>query len=97
MRWFLGCRDRAFHRTETSLASVDRKAGFWETQAGELFNNRQQKALNRLLNGFEEKLTSSKGAGLAKSSQDMARRNIEGRGRTAPAATSGKKEMVRIW
>ena len=44
--------------------------------AGESFNDRQRKVINRLLDGFEGKLTSSKWAKLAKCSQDTAHRDI---------------------
>jgi Fic family protein len=76
MEWFLGCLDRAFDGAEATLAGVLRKARFWEAHAGESFNERQRKVLNRLLNGFEGKLTSSKWAKLAKCSQDTANRDI---------------------
>ena len=76
MHWFLGCLDRAFDGAEITLASVLRKARFWEVHAGESFNDRQRKIVNRLLNGFEGKLTSSKWAKLAKCSQDTAHRDI---------------------
>lgn len=76
MQWFLGCLDRAIDGAETTLAGVFRKARFWELHAGESFNDRQQKVLNRLLDGFEGKLTSSKWAKLAKCSQDTAYRDI---------------------
>jgi Fic family protein len=76
MRWFLGCLDRAFHGAEGILASVLRKARFGEVHAGEAFNERQRKVLNRLLDGFEGKLTSSKWASLTKCSQDTAHRDI---------------------
>jgi Fic family protein len=76
MRWFLGCLDRAFGGAEATLASVLRKARFWEAHAGESFNDRQRKVLNRLLDGFEGKLTSSKWARLARCSQDTANRDI---------------------
>jgi len=76
MSWFLGCLDRAFHGAEATLASVLTKARFWESHAGESFNDRQRKVLNRLLDGFEGKLTSSKWAKLAQCSQDTAHRDI---------------------
>jgi Fic family protein len=56
---------------------VLRKARFWEKHAGERFNERQRDALNRMLNGFEGKLTSSKWAKLEKCSQDTALRDID--------------------
>jgi Fic family protein len=76
LQWFLGCLDRAFDGAEATLASVIRKAHFWEVHAEESFNDRQRKVVNRLLNGFEGKLTSSKWASLAKCSQDTANRDI---------------------
>ena len=76
MQWFLGCLDRAFDGAETTLAKVLRKARFWEDHAGESFNDRQRKVVNRLLDGFEGKLTSSKWAKLTKCSQDTANRDI---------------------
>jgi Fic family protein len=76
MRWFLGCLDRAFDGAELTLAGVLRKARFWEVHAGESLNDRQRKIVNRLLNGFEGKLTSSKWAKLANCSQDTAHRDI---------------------
>ena len=77
LEWFLDCFDRAFDVTETILASVLRKARFWEARAGERLNDRQRIIINRLLNGFEGKLTSSKWAKLVKCSQDTALRDID--------------------
>jgi len=75
--WFLQCLDRAFVGAETILASVLRKARFWDAHAGDALNDRQRLVVNRLLNGFEGKLTSSKYATLAKCSQDTAARDID--------------------
>ncbi len=77
LEWFLKCLERAFDAAETILASVLRKARFWDAQAGERLNDRQRAIINRLLNGFEGKLTSSKWAKLAKCSQDTALRDID--------------------
>jgi Fic family protein len=52
------------------------KARFWEQFAREPLNERQIKVLNRILDGFEGKLTTSKWAKLAKCSQDTAYRDI---------------------
>ena len=75
--WFLQCLDGAFGGAETILASVLRKARFWEAHTGDALNDRQRLVINRLLNGFEGKLTSSKYATLAKCSQDTAARDID--------------------
>jgi Fic family protein len=77
LEWFLGCLGRAFDRAETILATVLDKARFWERFAAVPLNDRQRKIVNRLLNGFEGKLTSSKWATLARCSQDTALRDIE--------------------
>lgn len=77
LEWFLACLDRAFDRAEVTLASVLAKARFWERNAEARLNDRQRLIVNRLLNGFEGKLTSSKYAILAKCSQDTAIRDID--------------------
>ena len=77
MEWFLACLNRAFDGTETTLAAVLRKAQFWENHAGITINERQRMILNKMLDGFEGKLTSSKWAKIAKCSQDTAGRDIQ--------------------
>jgi Fic family protein len=74
--WFIGCLDRAFDGAETILASVMRKARFWESVAGQPLNERQRKVINRLLDGFEGKLTNAKWATITKVSSDTALRDI---------------------
>lgn len=76
LAWFLECLDRAFDRAEETLAAVLAKAQFWEAIKDRPLNDRQRHILNRLLDGFEGKLTSSKWARLTKSSQDTASRDI---------------------
>ncbi len=77
LEWFLSCLGRAFQGAETILDSVLKKAQFWETHGEEQFNTRQRKIINRLLDGFDGKLTSSKWAALGKCSQDTASRDID--------------------
>jgi Fic family protein len=74
--WFLNCLKRALGSSEQTLEAVLVKARFWKSHAGESFNDRQRKVINRLLDGFEGKLTSSKWAKLTKCSQDTALRDI---------------------
>ena len=78
LEWFLGCLDRAFDGTEETLGSVLHKARFWERYADTSFNDRQRLMLNKLLDGFEGKLTSSKWAKITKCSPDTALRDILG-------------------
>jgi Fic family protein len=74
--WFLECLLRAIEGAQGTLSVVLGKAKFWERFARAPFNDRQVEVLNRLLDGFEGKLTSSKWAKLAKCSQDTAHRDI---------------------
>ncbi len=74
--WFLDCLLRAIEGAQGTLSAVLAKARFWERFAKQPLNERQIAVLNRLLDGFEGKLTSSKWAKLAKTSQDTAHRDI---------------------
>jgi Fic family protein len=77
MEWFLCCLGRAFGRTEVTLSAVLRKARFWEEHARAPVNERQRDVVNRLLDGFEGKLTTKKWATLEKCSHDTALRDIQ--------------------
>lgn len=74
--WFLGCLGRAIDGAEKLLENVLRKARFWERIGSAKVNDRQRLVLNKLLDGFEGKLTTSKWAKLTKQSQDTAYRDI---------------------
>ncbi len=76
MQWFLGCLGKAIDGAQTTLASVMAMAQFWESVAGVSLNERQRLALQKLLDGFEGNLTTSKYEKLAKCSQDTALRDI---------------------
>lgn len=77
LQWFLACLDRALVATEKGLTDVVYKARFWDSLTGTDLNDRQKKMINKLLDGFEGKLTSSKWAKLCKCSQDTALRDIQ--------------------
>ncbi|MGB5775933.1 MAG: DUF4172 domain-containing protein, partial [Sedimenticolaceae bacterium] len=74
--WFLSCLLRAIEGAHETLETVLDKARFWERFAKAPLNERQIKVLNRVLDGFEGRLTTSKWARLAKCSQDTAYRDI---------------------
>ncbi len=74
--WFLECLARAIENVQHTLTVVLTKSRFWEAHSRELLNERQVKVLNRLLDGFEGKLTSSKWATMNHCSQDTANRDI---------------------
>lgn len=75
--WFVECLDRAISLSEENLSGVTQKAKFWESHQGVALNERQRKMLNKLIDGFEGKLTSSKWAKIAKCSPDTALRDIQ--------------------
>ncbi len=76
LAWFLTALGRAIDHAHATLDAVLVKARFWQRCAGVAMNERQAKVMNRLLDGFEGKLTSTKWAALAKCSQDTALRDI---------------------
>lgn len=77
LEWFLNCLDGALEATETTLNSVLNKAKYWKLFAEKNINDRQKLMLNKLLDGFEGKLNTSKWAKIAKTSLDSALRDIQ--------------------
>jgi Fic family protein len=78
LEWFLNCLDHSLTATTETLAVVLAKARFWDQNANTPLNDRQRLMLNKLLDGFDGKLTSSKWAKIAKCSQDTALRDLQG-------------------
>ena len=76
MEWFLGCLERAIAGADETLSKVLRKAKIWDRVNQGLVNERQRAVINRLMDDFVGKLTSSKYAKLAKCSEDTALRDI---------------------
>ncbi|VWB67358.1 cell division protein Fic [Burkholderia metallica] len=76
LAWFLTALGRAIDHAHVTLDAVLVKARFWQRCAGFAMNERQVKVMNRLLDGFEGRLTTTKWAALAKCSQDTALRDI---------------------
>lgn len=76
LQWFLETLNAAVDQAHGTVDAVLRKARFWQRTPGARLNERQVKVLNRLLDGFEGKLTSGKWAALAKCSADTALRDI---------------------
>jgi Fic family protein len=75
--WFLACFDRALSASNENVSGVLNKAAFWEKHRTVALNERQRTMLNKLMDGFEGKLTSSKWAKITKSSPDTALRDIQ--------------------
>lgn len=76
IQWFLSCLARAIENASKVLESIKHKERVWKGYADIALNERQRKIMNRLLDGFEGKLTTSKWAKIAKCSQDTAYRDI---------------------
>ncbi len=75
--WFLECLKNSFQATSETLAIILDKAAFWHTHSTTLLNERQQKMINKLLDGFSGKLTTSKWGKICNCSQDTALRDIQ--------------------
>ena len=76
IKWFLNCLIDALNSTEFILKQILFKADFWHKHATIIINERQKRLLNKVLDGFDGKLTSSKWAKIAKCSKDTAIRDI---------------------
>lgn len=77
LSWFLNCLYRALVSSEESIKKVLYKTEFWDKHKATVLNARQRLMLNKLLDGFEGKLKSSKWAKIAKCSSDTALRDIK--------------------
>jgi len=77
LEWFLACLGRAIAGADEVLSSVLRKAKTWKRANEGPVNDRQRMVINRLIDGFQGKLTTSKYAKLAKCSPDTALRDIK--------------------
>jgi Fic family protein len=99
IEWYMNCLKNAIEASETTLEKVLAKARFWKTHAGQSFNERQRTMINRLQDGFEGKLTSSKWASLAKCSQDTALRDMSDlldRGILSKEEAGGRSTSYRL-
>lgn len=75
--WFLNCLKNALLETENTLHKIFQKTEFWKIYEQTDLNNRQRMMLNKLFDGFEGKLKTSKWAKIAKCSPDTALRDIK--------------------
>jgi Fic family protein len=99
LAWFLDTLHRAIDQAQHTLGAVLTKARFWQRWATTPLNERQVKLLNRLFDGFEGKLTSSKWAAIAKCSPDTALRDINdllGRGVLLKTDAGGRSTSYEL-
>jgi len=100
MEWFLGCLTRAIEGAQGALAGVIAKARYWEKLRDVPLNERQRLVINRMLEGFEGKLTTSKWAALTKSSNDTALRDIRQlveRSVLVRSSAGGRSTCYSLW
>ena len=74
--WFFNCLLNSLNQTNHILARVLNKHFFWLENNNIQLNERQKVMLNKLLDGFDGKLTSSKWAKIMKCSADTSLRDI---------------------
>lgn len=75
--WFLNCLKNALLLSENTMQKVLYKTEFWKIHEDIALNHRQRLMINKLLEGFEGKLKTSKWAKIAKCSADTALRDIK--------------------
>ncbi len=74
--YILKCLATAVARTEENLAATLAKTRFWDSIHQLALNERQIKIINRIMDGFEGKLTAEKWAKITKCSHATALRDI---------------------
>lgn len=74
--WFLKCLQGAIEATENILGATLVKVRFWEKYQAVDLNSRQKLMINKIFDGFEGNITSTKWAKINKCSQDTANRDI---------------------
>lgn len=77
LEWFLHCLKNAMLATENTTQKILRKGEFWKLHEHKSINERQRLILNKLFDGFEGKLQTSKWAKITKTSTDTALRDIK--------------------
>jgi Fic family protein len=99
LAWFLGCLSRAIDSADQDLAGVLHKARAWQRIGQHPITERQRLVINRMLNGFQGFLSTSKYASLAKCSTDTALRDIRellGRGILVRNSGGGRNTTYRL-
>jgi Fic family protein len=76
LQWFLSCINRAYDASENLLSTTLIKVNFWNKQLNINFNQRQRFIINKLLDGYDEKLTTSVYASLTQCARDTALRDL---------------------
>lgn len=97
--WFFACLEDAIGRASDTVENTLQKATYWDKFRNTEINERQRKIINRLWDGFEGKLTSSKWAKMCKCSQDTALRDINdliGKGMLCNSGEGGRSSSYLL-
>ncbi len=76
LTWFLQTLIKALKSTDEVLKKVLAKAVFWQKNSSISLNERQKKMLSKILDGFDDNITSEKWAKICKCSKDTAIRDL---------------------
>jgi Fic family protein len=76
LKWFLLCLRTAIDQSDLYTLGVLAKSSFWDKHNITVMNDRQKRMVNKLMDGFEGKLNSTKWAKINKCSHDTALRDI---------------------
>ncbi len=99
LQWFFDCLENAITRALECIDQTLQKAAYWDTFRNIDINERQRKVINRLWDGFEGKLTTSKWAKICHCSQDTALRDINDlvtKGMLQPGTEGGRSANYRL-
>jgi Fic family protein len=77
LHWYLNCLSRAISATDKRLQAILQKTKFWDKHIHTEINERQRYMINKLFDGFDGKLNTSKWAKITKCSPDTALRDIQ--------------------
>jgi Fic family protein len=77
LTWFFGCLKSALVQASATVKRILLKSEFWQMHENTPLNERQRILLNKMLDGIEGKMKSSKWAKMAKCSTDTALRDIK--------------------
>jgi Fic family protein len=77
LSWYLNCLSGALKATDKRLQAILQKTKFWDKHVRTIINERQRFMINKLFDGFEGKLNSTKWAKMTKCSADTALRDIQ--------------------
>ncbi len=97
--WFLNCLKNAMLTTENTTQKIVQKAEFWKLHQQTPINERQRLMLNKLLDGIDGKLQTSKWAKITKTSTDTALRDIKdliGKGILIQTAEGGRSANYEL-